>query len=143
MIQGRQNLPTRAWALRPYARTPPTTVPAGGRRTPYTCAEFLFSLGLAGQTGSGTSKAIIPLKPTEGLNGAPSICCRLDQNDGGDLNVVIFRHRCPARMIFLRPAKPRSADSDQAFFHQLREQLEHITLDNPGRGFVASAKFLD
>jgi hypothetical protein len=32
-----------------------------------------------GQTwrmGSGTSRAIIPLKPKEGLNGAPSICCR-------------------------------------------------------------------
>jgi hypothetical protein len=34
-------------------------------------------------TESGTSKAIIPLKPKDGLNGAPSICCRCGKNYGG------------------------------------------------------------
>jgi hypothetical protein len=35
-----------------------------------------FPLGRPRQTGSGTSTAIIPLKPKDGLNGAPSIFCR-------------------------------------------------------------------
>ena len=34
-------------------------------------AEFSIDLGIAWQTGSGRSRAIIPLKPKYGLNGAP------------------------------------------------------------------------
>ena len=33
-------------------------------------------------TGGGTSAAIIPLKPTKGLNGAPSICYRSGKDYG-------------------------------------------------------------
>jgi hypothetical protein len=35
------------------------------------------------QPGIGTSRAVIPLKPKNGLNGAPSICCRDGENFGG------------------------------------------------------------
>src|ERR1700677_1015845 len=31
----------------------------------------------------GTSRAIIPLKPKYGLNGAPIFCCRFDKDFGG------------------------------------------------------------
>jgi hypothetical protein len=40
------------------------------------------AFGRGWQTGSGTSTAIIPLKPKYGLNGAPSICCRCGKSCG-------------------------------------------------------------
>jgi hypothetical protein len=41
---------------------------SGMRSTP--SADVLISLGRDGKTGSGTSRAVIPLKPKNGLNGA-------------------------------------------------------------------------
>jgi hypothetical protein len=45
-------------------------VPQGVRES-LSSAELLISLGRAWQTSGGTSRAIIPLKPKNGLNGAP------------------------------------------------------------------------
>ena len=35
------------------------------------------------QMGSGTLRAVIPLKPKNGLNGAPSVCCEFGKSSRG------------------------------------------------------------
>src|ERR1700691_2639846 len=73
--------------------------PAAGRRTRGLLRTFI-SLMCVWQSGSGTSRAIIPLKPKDGLNGAPGICCRRSKNYGalvGPISGSVGSHTDSAR----------------------------------------------
>jgi hypothetical protein len=67
-------------ALSVCMRTPLTSSVPKGQAKPVAFYGVFISFRHAWRTGSGTSTAIIPLKPTDGLNGAPSICCRCGKN---------------------------------------------------------------